>query len=276
MKGRRPRARASLPWWGLRALVVLTFVFMLGPILVTAAVSFNASNQSRFPPVGFSLRWWQAIADPRWIDPLVFSLKLATLSTAATLALGVPLAFGLTRYRFPGRDALIAFSLSPLVLPALVTGIGLLLVLQLLGLGGLFGLPALLVGHVIICLPFVVRMTAIGIGTLPARVEDAALSLGATPSVVLREITLPLIKGGLFAGGTFAFIQSFTDYSIGLFLSSADDRPITLTILNFIEFGFTPTLAAVAVMTLIIPLALFMAVQKFFRVGDFIFGAGRG
>lgn len=270
------RTRVGLPWWSLRVVVVLVYVFMLGPILITAAVSFNASNQSRFPPVGFSLRWWEQAADPRWIDPILFSLKLATLATGASLLLGVPLAFGLTRYRFPGREGLIAFSLSPLVLPALVTGIGLLLLLQLLGLGDLFGLPALAVGHVIICLPFVVRMTAIALGTLPVRVEDAALSLGARPGVVLREITLPLIKGGLFAGGTFAFIQSFTDYSIGLFLSSADQRPVTLTILNAIEFGFTPTLAAVAVVTLVIPLVLLIAVQRFFRVGDFIFGAGRG
>ncbi|MDB5511843.1 MAG: hypothetical protein JWR08_1326 [Enterovirga sp.] len=275
--GRSVFRRATLPWWGLRLLVLLIYVFMLGPILITAAVSFNASNQSRFPPVGFSLQWWGQVFDPRWIDPLVFSLQLATASTLASLLLGAPLAFGLVRYRFPGRAALLAFSLSPLILPALVTGIGLLLVLQLLGLGGLFGLPALVIGHVIICLPFVVRMTAIGLGTMPIRVEDAALSLGATPSVVLREITLPLIKGGLFAGATFAFIQSFTDYSIGLFLSSAQHRPVTLTILNFIEFGFTPTLAAVAVVTLVIPLVLLLAVQRFFRVGDFIFGSsGRG
>ena len=146
--------------------------------------------------------------DPRWIDPLLFSLQLATISTAASLLLGVPLAFGLTRYRFPGREALLAFSLSPLVLPALVTGIGLLLILQLLELGGLFGLPALVLGHVVICLPFVVRMTVIGLGTMPARVEDAALQSRRAPIAVLREITLPLIKGGLFAGGTFAFIQS--------------------------------------------------------------------
>lgn len=275
--GRSAFRRSELPWWGLRLVVLLTYVFMLGPILVTAAVSFNAGNQSRFPPVGFSLRWWGQVLDPRWIDPLLFSLQLATVSTLASLLLGAPLAFGLVRYRFPGRAALLAFSLSPLILPALVTGIGLLLVLQLLGLGGLFGLPALVIGHVIICLPFVVRMTAIGLGTMPIRVEDAALSLGAPPSVVLREITLPLIKGGLFAGATFAFIQSFTDYSIGLFLSSAQHRPVTLTILNFIEFGFTPTLAAVAVVTLVIPLVLLLAVQRFFRVGDFIFGSsGRG
>jgi putative spermidine/putrescine transport system permease protein len=255
----------------LRVGVLLIYLFILGPIIVTAAVSFNSGNQSKFPPIGFSLQWWGNIFDPRWIEPLLFSLRLAVLSTFASLALGVPLAFGVTRYRFPGRNAIIALSLSPLILPALVTGIGLLLVLQLLGLGGLFGLPALLIGHVIICSPFVVRMTIIGISTLPPRVEDAALSLGATRLTVLREITLPLIKSGVFAGGTFAFIQSFTDYSVSLFLSSAENRPITLTILNFMEFGFTPTLAAVAVVTLIIPLVLLIAVQRFFNIGDFIF-----
>ena len=86
------------------------------------------------------------------------------------------------------------------------------------------------------------------------------------------EVVLPLIKSGIFAGATFAFVQSFTDYSVSLFLSSADAQPITITILTFIEFGFTPTLAAVAVITLVVPLLLVLAVQHFFRVGDYIYG----
>ena len=164
-------------------------------------------------------------------------------------------------------------ALSPLMLPALVTGIGLLQFLQLAGMGELLGLPALVAGHIVICMPFAVRTIAISLSGLPPNLENAALSLGARPRMALWLITLPLIKGGIFAGATFAFVQSFTDYGMSLFLADAETRPVTVMILNFIEFGFTPTLAALAVITLLIPLLLVLVVQRAFRVGDFLYGA---
>ena len=266
------RARVT-PWTGLCATVVVIYAFIFIPILITATVSFNAVNQSAFPPIGFSLRWWSGALTTRWLQPLGFSIELASLAAATTVVLGLPLAFGLVRYRFPGRDALAALSLGPLVLPALVTGIALLQTLQLVGLGVMFGFPALLIGHIIICLPFSVRTIAISLQSMPPRVERAALSLGASPARVFLLVTLPLIKSGMFAGLVFAFIQSFTDYSVSLFLSRAGTQPISVTILSSLEFGFTPTLAAVAVLTLVVPLVLILVVQHFFRIGDFIYGA---
>ena len=266
------RARVT-PWTGLCAVVVVIYAFIFIPILITATVSFNAVNQSKFPPIGFSFRWWSEALTGRWLQPLGFSIELASLAAAATLVLGLPLAFGLVRFRFPGRDVLAALSLGPLVLPALVTGIALLQLLQLAGLGFMFGFPALLVGHIIICLPFSVRTIAISLHAMPPRVERAALSLGASPARVFLLVTLPLIKSGMFAGLVFAFIQSFTDYSVSLFLSRAGTQPISVTILSSLEFGFTPTLAAVAVLTLVVPLVLILVVQRFFRIGDFIYGA---
>ena len=261
------------PWTALVWVVAVVYGFMFGPIAITAAVSFNSVEQSRFPPVGLSLRWWHGVLDPQWLEPLQFSLELATVSAIAATLMGLPLAFALARHRFPGRDTLAMLALSPLMLPALVTGIGLLQLLELAGLGDLLGLPALVIGHVVICLPFVVRTITISLGGVSRRVEEAARSLGATNRVVLFEVTFPLIKSGLFSGATFAFIQSFTDYSMSLFLTSPADRPITIAILNYIEYGFTPTLAAVAVVTLLIPLVLLLIVQRYFRVADFIQGS---
>lgn len=265
--------RLLSPWSALVAVVGLIYAFIFVPILITATVSFNTVNQSKFPPIGFSLRWWAEALTTRWLQPLGFSVELATLAALFTALLSLPLAFGLVRLRFPGRDLLAALSLGPLVLPALVTGIALLQLLQLAGLGFLFGLPALLIGHVVICLPFGVRTIAISLRAMPPRVEQAALSLGASPARVFLLVTLPLIKSGLFAGMVFAFIQSFTDYSVSLFLARPGTQPISVTILGFLEFGFTPTLAAVAVVTLVVPFVLILAVQRFFRIGDFIYGA---
>ena len=261
------------PWSRRRVLVALIDVFILAPIVITASVSFNAVNQSKFPPLGFSLRWWREALAWRWLQPLGFSVQLSTTAAVVATLLGLPLAFALVRGRFPGRAVLEALALGPLVLPALVTGIALLQFLQLAGLGGLYGFPALLLGHVVICLPFTVRTIAISLRGLPALAERAALSLGASRVRTFVAITLPLIKSGLFAGAVFAFIQSFTDYSISLFLARAGEQPISVTILSALEFGFTPTLAAVAVLTLAVPLVLILVVQHFFRIGDFIYGA---
>lgn len=263
------------PWRALKAVVALLYLFILGPIVITAAVSFNSVNQSKFPPIGFSLRWWQDAFAPRWLDPLLFSMQLATGSAVIATLIGMPVAFALVRYRFPGRQAISVLTLGPLALPALVTGIALLQFLQLGGFGFLFGWPTLLIGHLIICTPFSVRTIAISLAALPRNVEQAAASLGAPGWRVFRDVTLPLSKSGIFAGAVFAFIHSFTDYSVSLFLSRPGAQPITVTILGFLEYGFAPTLAAVAIVTLLVPLVLIMAVQRFFRIGDFIYG-GQG
>ena len=261
------------PWSALRALVVFIYVFMLGPILITAAVSFNASNRSQFPPRGFSLQWWQRALSAEWVDPLVFSFKLGSAAALISTALALPLAFALVRQRFAGRAALAALTLGPLMLPALVTGVGLLQLLQYAGLREYLGFSALLIGHVVICLPFAVRTIAISLQTVPPNMELAAASLGASRARTLRHVVLPLIKTGIVAGAVFAFVHSFTDVNLSLFLVRPGEQPITVKILGFLEYGFAPTLAAVSVITLLLPLVLVAIVERVSGLGEFIYGA---
>jgi putative spermidine/putrescine transport system permease protein len=260
------------PWNALRGVVVLIYVFMLGPILITAAVSFNQSNRSQFPPRGFSLQWWNRALTAEWVDPLVFSFKLGLLTAVIATALALPLAFALTRYRFRGREALVALTLGPLMLPALVTGVGLLQLFQYAGLREYIGFTALLVGHIVICLPFAVRTVAISLHTLPPNVELAAASLGASRWRTLWHVVFPLTKSGIIAGAVFAFVHSFTDVNLSLFLVRPGEQPITVKILGFLEYGFAPTLAAVSVITLLLPLVLVAIVEKVSGLGDFIYG----
>ena len=260
------------PWAALRAVVMFVYVFMLGPILITAAVSFNESNRSQFPPRGFSLQWWSRALSPEWIEPLWFSLKLGCLTALISTVLALPLAFALTRHRFVGREAMVALTLGPLMLPALVTGVGLLQLFQYAGLREYMGFTALLVGHVVICLPFAVRTAGISLQTLPPNVELAAASLGASRSRTLRHVVFPLTKSGIIAGAVFAFVHSFTDVNLSLFLVRPGEVPITVRILGFLEFGFAPTLAAVSVITLLLPLALVAIVEKASGLRDFIYG----
>jgi putative spermidine/putrescine transport system permease protein len=260
------------PWAMLRAFVIGVYVFSLGPILITAAVSFNATNRSYFPPRGFSLRWWERAMGPEWLAPLLFSIELASLAALLATLLALPLAFALHRYRFPGREALVALTLGPLLLPTLVTGVGLLQLFQIAGLREHLGFAALVVGHVVICMPFAVRTVAISLATVPPNVELAAASLGATRWRTLRHVVLPLVKTGVIAGAVFAFVHSFTDVNLSIFLARPGQVPITVKILGFLEFGFAPTLAAVAVVTLLLPLALVAVVERVSGLGDFIYG----
>lgn len=267
----RWRATAA-PWALLRAFVIFVYVFSLGPILITAAVSFNATNRSFFPPRGFSLRWWERAVAPEWLDPLLFSVKLASLTAFVGTLLALPLAFALYRYRFRGRQALLALTLGPLMMPTLVTGVGLLQLLQSLGWREYLGFTGLLIGHVVICMPFAVRTVSVSLQTLPPNLELAAASLGATRLATLRHVVFPLIKTGLVAGAIFAFIHSFTDVNLSIFLARPGETPVTVKILGFLEFGFAPTLAAVSVITLLLPLVLVAVVQRVSGLGDFLYG----
>ena len=188
--------RKSLRRLTLPGIVALIYVFMLGPILITASVSFNRSDRSYFPPHGFSLHWWGGAFAPQWMGALLFTLELASVTAIVTTIAGLPLALAFKRYEFPGKSVIRFMTLGPLVLPSLVTGIALLQFLSLAGLGSWIGLPALVIGHIVICLPFSVRTIAISLESIPANAELAAASLGAHPLAVLRNVTLPLALPG--------------------------------------------------------------------------------
>lgn len=265
------RFRNRAPWQLLRAVVALTYAFMLTPIFITAAVSFNAKDRSKFPPEGFSLRWWREALSPDWIDPLLFSLRLAVGASLVATLFGLLLAFALQRYRFPGRDALITLSVAPLLLPALITGIGLLQFFHFSGLRDWIGMTTLIIGHVAVSIPYTVRTITVSLSTMPANLELAAMNLGARRLTVLRRITLPLIKSGIFAGVVFTFIHSFNDVALSLFISRPGSQPIPVVILNFMDYGFSPTLAAVAIITVVIPLVLVVVTERMVGIGNFIY-----
>ncbi len=265
------------PWTLLKVTVAAIYLFILGPILITAAVSFNETNRSFFPPRGFSLRWWGEAFAPQWVQPLMFSLELAALTALIATAIGVPLAFAFQRYDFPGKTIIRTVTLGPLILPTLVTGIALLQFLTVIGLGRWLGYWALLIGHVIICLPFSVRTIAISLQAMPGSVENAAANLGAGPFSVLRYVTFPIIMPGIFAGMAFAFIHSFTDINMSLFIAKPGQRPVTVAIMSFLDFGFAPTLAALSILSLMIPLVLIAILGRFVGIGNFLYQEqGRG
>lgn len=267
------RACNKAPGFLLKSIVAVLFIFMIGPIVITAATSINAGEQSRFPPEGFSLQWWQMALSREWLEPIWFTFKLGMIVAVLSTVLALALAFGVTRYTFIGRDAISTLAFGPLILPNLVIGIALLQMFVYFGMARHIGLVGLIIGHLVICLPYAVRTIGVSLQAMPQNLERAAMNLGASRWVILREITFPLIKSGMFAGGVFAFIHSFNDINIALFLSTPRAQVVNIKVLGHLEHGFEPVIAAVAMLTLAIPLLLVFMAQKYIGIGDFIYGS---
>jgi hypothetical protein len=210
----------SGPWALLRGFVVFVYVFSLGPILITAAVSFNATNRSFFPPRGFSFRWWEKALAPEWIDPLLFSLKLGTLTAIFSTLLALPLAFAFYRYRFRGRDALIAMTLGPLM-PTLVTGVGLLQLFQYLGWREYMGFTALLVGRR--DLHAVLRCTRYRSACTLPPTSSSPRRASAQRWATLRHVVFAHQDGARRGRGV-RVLHSFTDINLSIFGAARQGR----------------------------------------------------
>ena len=196
---------------------VLVYFFVLMPILVVIPVSFSQTQYLVFPPQGFSLRWYMNFfSTPELVDSLWLSLRLAATTTVICTVLGTMVALALVRYQYPGRRAIREFFLSSIVMPRLVLGIALLMFLSKTFLSGHFG--GLLLAHIVVAFPYVVRTVSASLFGLDRTLEEAGASLGAAPMMVFRTITLPLLKPGIVAGAIFAFVTSFDELVMTLFL----------------------------------------------------------
>lgn len=234
---------------------------ILAPLALPVAVSISDSLFVSFPPKGFTLRWYgQVLSDREFRTTFLFSVELAFLVTGLSVLLGVPCAVGLTRFDFPGRRLVLALILSPIVFPVLVTGVALLQLSSRMGVNDSF--LQLLVGHTIICLPYLVRTVSGALHLVVPSSEDAARTLGADPLVTFRRITLPQIRGGILAGCIFAFITSFDDYAMAMWLADARHFTLPLQIHVFIERSFDPSVAAISALMILFSLALLLLVER--------------
>ena len=252
----------------------LVYVFVLAPIVVVLLASLTAAEYTSFPPQGLSLRWYLAIpAHPEFMESFRISLLVAVASGAIATALGTVAALVLVRHRFPGRDALNAFFLSPLMLPAVILGIALL---QFYTMVGITRTPfALVCGHLVITVPYVIRLVSASLAGFDRSLELAAMNLGATPWQAFRRVTVPLIRPGIVAGATFAVIVSFDDVSVALFLAGPHSTTLPVRIFSYIEQTMDPLATAVCSVLIVITLAAVLVIERSIGLGR-LFGAPRG
>ena len=244
----------------MRGLVVLALVYLLLPIVVLVATSFTATDFLVFPPRGLSLRWYATFVNtPGWLESFRLSLAVAAATTVLTPLIGVPAALVLSRDTFPGRQLLASLLLSPLVLPQVVLGVGLLQYLTLIGLARTFW--AILVGHVVLAMPYMIRSVMATLAGVDPALEEAAADLGASPPVTFFTVTLPLIKPGVIAGALFAFVISWTNVEVTMFFTTSLLNPLPVNIMNYIAYNVDPLVAAISATSVYVSLVFLLLID---------------
>jgi putative spermidine/putrescine transport system permease protein len=237
------------------------FIFMLAPVLIVIPISFSADNDMRFPPSGWSLRWYTAIFhDPGMVDAFWTSLLLSLATTLLCLAIALPCSYALVRVRPIGAAFLAGLFTAPLLLPSIVLGLALLVVLAPLGLLATF--PGVLAAHLVIALPYAIRVLSTALEALPAGPEEAAATLGASPLAVFRHVTLPMMRAGLVATAALCFLVSFDEVVLSLFMTGPRLSTLPVALFHHIENAADPLVASVSMLLIVLTFAVVFVVDR--------------
>jgi len=243
----------------LLALGALTVFFLMAPTLVVVPMSVTASNALTFPPEGFSTRWYEKmLTDPQWSSGFVNSAQVAFLTAVLATVLGTLAALGTVRGRFPGKSAVNALVLSPLIVPVIIIAIGMFSLFVRWKISG--SIAGLVLAHTALAVPFVVINVGTSLRTIDRNLELAAMNLGADPVRTFRRVTLPLILPGVLAGGLFAFITSWDEVVVSIFLTTARFRTLPVEMWEQVRQVVDPTVAAVATTLLAVTTSLLLLV----------------
>lgn len=248
----------SLPF---KAVVGVLYLFLLAPILIVVPLSFSNDSYLTFPPHSWGMRWYAAMmANPELIGALRVSLGIACIVTLIGLLAGLPAAYAIKRLSFRGRDGLMNLFTAPLLLPSIVLGLAILLVFVQVRLLGTY--TGVIIAHLIITTPYVIRIMTTAFSTLPPSVEDAATMLGASPFIVFRRITLPLMLPGFIASAALSFLLSFDEVVISLFITGPRLRTLPVEIFRYVESQTDPMTAAVSVVLVTATLLIIILIER--------------
>ena len=227
-------------------LAAVAIVLLMAPTVVVLITSFTSGFSLKFPPPGWSPRWYLALwsESPEILDAFALSLKLAAIATGLSIVLAVAAALAIARRREAWARLVESLFLSPLMLPTLALGLALLMLFNLAGTGLSFG--TLVLGHVAITAPYVFRTTAASLLQLDASLLESARSLGASPTYAFRTVTLPLIRRGVLAGAFIGFMYSFDNVAVSLFLSDARSEVLPIRMWHMIESNLDVRAAAIS------------------------------
>jgi len=249
----------------------LVVAFMLAPLVVVCLVAFTPENTLSVPTTSFSLRWFRAVfAHPDFLQSFQNSLWLALGSASIATLTAVPAALAITRYQFRGREALNGLFLSPLIIPHLVLGVALLRMFAVIGASGSFGW--LVLGHVVVVTPYVLRLVLAAMVGFDRSAEQAALSLGASPATVFRRITLPMILPGVTGGWLLAFINSFDEVTLSIFITSPATVTLPVRMYMYATESIDPLMAAVSAQMVALTAAAMVLLDRIYGLDKVLVG----
>ncbi|WP_153731544.1 ABC transporter permease [Sporosarcina obsidiansis] len=245
-----------------RIINLFIFAFLMAPLVIVIATSFSNTSYLTFPPKGFSFKWYEyVISDGRYLEPLLNSLLVAVIATIISLIIGTMVSIAVVRYRFKLKGMVNSLFLAPLIVPSLLLGIGLLMFFSKLGITDAY--IRLIAAHCVLTIPYVVRSVVASLGKINPSIEEASRILGASPLKTVFLVTLPLIKPALIAGGFFAFIISFDELVVGLFLTSSSVTTLPLLIYSDIQFNLNPSISAISSLLIIGTIIIGVVGMKF-------------
>lgn len=248
-----------------RGYVGVVLFFLYAPILVMAAMSFNASEFYQLP-FSFTSEWYRRL----WANEAILaaawrSVWIAVLVTVIATSLGTAASIALFRYEFPAKKALQLLLFPPIAIPWLITGTAMLIFFFSVGIGR--GTPAVILGHVALALPYVIVVVTARLASFDRTLEEAARSLGARPMKVTMAITVPWILPGIIAGGLFAFAVSFDQFVVSYFLSEPGDTTLPVLIYTAIRKGFTPEINAISTIIILLSMGIMLLAARSARFG---------
>ncbi len=253
----------------------LFVTFILAPILIVCWVAFTPEGYLSIPTTEFSLRWFRTIADyPEFITAFWDSIWLAAVSSTLAIGFSVPAALAVARYRFPGREALAALFMSPLMIPHVVLGVAFLRFFTQIGLGGTF--LGLVLSHVVIVLPFAMRLVLASAAGMDRAIEHAAVSLGASDLAVFRRVTLPLILPGVASGWVLAFINSFDEVTMTVFIASPSTVTLPVRMFLYIQDNIDPLVTSVSAVVIALTVVVLVVIDRIYGLERLLVGRDTG
>ena len=241
--------------WALNGAAGVALGYILTPLVFVTWLAFFRQEIPSFPPEGYSLHWFEAILEqPKFVEGFRMSFEVGVLATLLGLALGVPAALAVVRHRFTFRVPLSHLLMMPLIVPGVVLGTAMYVfeVENGLDVDVLGTFYALVAGHTVIVVPWVVRLVTASLAGVDRSIEEAAQNLGANAFVTFRRITLPAIRPGIVAGALFGFVTSFGNLEMSLFLVGPGRTTLPIVVLQYLEWKIDPTIAAVSVVQILL------------------------
>lgn len=249
----------------------LVVAFVLAPLLVVCLVAFTPEDTLSLPTHGVSLRWFKAIFEhPDFVQSFYNSLLLALLSATLSLCVALPAGLAIGRLSFAGRDFLNALFLSPLIIPSLVLGVALMRLFASMGVSGSFGW--LVVAHVVVISPYVLRLVLAAVVGMDRSAEQAAQSLGAGPWTVFRRVTLPMILPGITGGWLLAFINSFDELTMSIFVTTPATVTLPVRMYMYATESIDPMMASVSALMILITGAAMLILDRVYGLDKVLIG----